>query len=405
VDAARILAGGEESLDGGPARGVDDHPAHHEVRRRAHLDRLAGQIPAEVAAAPDHAPEVGLDELRAQVRHIDPHAAVRAAEALLHLGEAGARDEVARGAFHAPRVVARHEAFALAVEQPAPGPPEPLFQQRAGHERVGHDQARGMELHHLHVLDGGAGAQRQRDAVGGLVRRAGDDAVHRRPAAHREEGGAAAHRGEAPPPDVEQERPADAAGAVAEQLDGTVLLEGADRPANPHLLGEPVHDLDAGQISLVNGPVVRLAGEGLLVDAAVGVPVEKAAVATFQLQHAPRRLGDESPDELLVVDPAAARQGVEEVRIEGVGRGEHGVVAALDHPRAAGAAEQPFDDDGHRQVRRAVRGVQSRAEPGAAGAQDQEIGLEDVDGALRGDYSPGPGRGAIRRGALSGRAP
>jgi hypothetical protein len=41
--------------------------------------------------------------------------------------------------------------------------------------------------------------------------------------------------------------------------------------------------------------------------------------------------------------------------------------------------------------------VQGRAEPGAAGAQDQEIGLEDVDGALRGDYSPGPGPGAIRR--------
>lgn len=41
--------------------------------------------------------------------------------------------------------------------------------------------------------------------------------------------------------------------------------------------------------------------------------------------------------------------------------------------------------------------MQGGAEPGAASAQDQEIGFEDVDGALRGDYSPGPGPGAIRR--------
>ena len=264
---------------------------------------------------------------------------MRAAEALLHLAEARARDEVARRALHAPRVVARHEALALAVEQPPPRPAEPLFEQRAGHERVGHDQTRGVELDHLHVLDGGAGAQRQRDAVGGLVRRTGDDTVHRRPAAHREEGSAASHRGEAPPSDVEQERAADAAGAVAQQLHRPVLFQSANGPARPHLLGEPVHDLDAGQVSLVDGPIVRLAGEGLLVDAAVGVPVEEAAVAALELEHSPGSPVDERPDELLVVDPAAARQGVEEMRVEGIGRGEHGVVAALDHSRAAGAAE------------------------------------------------------------------
>jgi len=56
-------------------------------------------------------------------------------------------------------------------------------------------------------------------------------------------------------------------------------------------------------------------------------------------------------------------------------------------------------------MRGVVRGVQGRAEPGAARAQDQEIGLEDIDGTLRGDYSPGPGPGAIRRAAVRGRAP
>ncbi len=89
----------------------------------------------------------------------------------------------------------------------------------------------------------------------------------------------------------------------------------------------------------MDGPIVRLAGERLLVDAAVRVAVEEAAVAALELEHSPGSLVDESPDELLVVDPAATRQGVEEVRVERVGRGEHRVVAALDHPRAAGAAE------------------------------------------------------------------
>ena len=85
-----------------------------------------------------------------------------------------------------------------------------------------------MELHHLHVLDGRARVERQRDAVGGLVGRAGDDLVHGRPAAHGEQRGAAPHRGKGAAPDVEHERPADAPGAVAEQLHRPVLLEGPD---------------------------------------------------------------------------------------------------------------------------------------------------------------------------------
>ena len=173
-----------------------------------------------------------------------------------------------------------------------------------------------------------------------------------------------------------------------------MLLQRADGRAQPHLLAEPVHDLDAGQVALVNGAIVALAGKGFLVDAAVRVAVEEAAVAAFQLQDAPRRLGDEGPDELLVVDPAAARQGVVEVRVEGVGGGEHGVVAALDHPRAAGAPEQPLDDDGHGEMRRAIGCVQRRAEPGAAGAQNEKIGLEEVDRGLHAQQAADKGLAA-----------
>ncbi|HEU5321581.1 MAG TPA: FAD-binding protein, partial [Methylomirabilota bacterium] len=58
VHPAGVLAGREETLDGRAARGVDDDPTHEEVRRGADLDRAAGQVAAEVAAAPDHAAEV-----------------------------------------------------------------------------------------------------------------------------------------------------------------------------------------------------------------------------------------------------------------------------------------------------------------------------------------------------------
>jgi hypothetical protein len=184
-----------------------------------------------------------------------------------------------------------------------------------------------------------------------------------------------------------------------------VLLERPDRGPRPHLLGQAVHDLDAREIALVNGAIVGLAGERLLMDAPVGVAVEEAAVAAFQLQHPARRFGHERPHQLLVVDPSPTRERVEKVGVDGIGRGEHGVVAALNHARAAGAPEQALDHHGDREMRRAVGGVEGRAQPGAARAQDQEVCLEDVDGALRRDYSPGPGPDATRETTVSERAP
>src|SRR5207244_1760031 len=82
-------------------------------------------------------------------------------------------------------------------------------------------------------------------------------------------------------------------------------------------------------------PIVRLPGERLLMDPSLGGSVEEAAVARLELEHPPGRLHDQGPHELLVVDPAAAGERVEKVRVERVGLGEHGVVAALHHARAA----------------------------------------------------------------------
>ena len=56
--------------------------------------------------------------------------------------------------------------------------------------------------------------------------------------------------------------------------------------ARPHLLGEPVDDLDAGQVALVHGAVEGLAREGLLMHRAVGIAIEEAAELVFELTDA-----------------------------------------------------------------------------------------------------------------------
>src|SRR5229473_1775202 len=64
-------------------------------------------------------------------------------------------------------------------------------------------------------------------------------------------------------------------------------------------------------------------------------PVRMSRTSAPAARPAPWRFGDERPDELLVVDEAAARERVEQVRLEGVGLGEDRVVAALHHAGAA----------------------------------------------------------------------
>src|SRR5881392_3997678 len=106
-----------------------------------------------------------------------------------------------------------------------------------------------------------------------------DHRVHRGPAARREERGARAEGREPPRPDVEEQRARRAPRVVAQQLDGAALLERREARSRLGLLGQAVHDLDAGEVPLVDRPVVALAREGLLVDPALARPVEEAAVA------------------------------------------------------------------------------------------------------------------------------
>ena len=96
MHAAAVLTGGEEALDAGVAGGIDDDTPHHEVGGRSHLDRASREVATEVAAASHHPLEVALDHVGAEVRDVDPHAAVGRPSARLDLEKGGASDEISR---------------------------------------------------------------------------------------------------------------------------------------------------------------------------------------------------------------------------------------------------------------------------------------------------------------------
>ncbi len=154
-----------------------------------------------------------------------------------------------------------------------------------------------------------------------------------------------------------------------------MLLEPRD-VARPDLLGEAVDDLDAGQVALVDGAVEGLAGEGFLMDRAVGIAVEEAAELGLELTDATLRPGDEGPGEVLLVEPLAAVDRVHEMPLGGIAGRQRHVVAALHHAGAAAFAEQALDRDGDGEAGRGLLRMQRGEEPGAAGAEDQDVGGE-----------------------------
>ena len=91
-----------------------------------------------------------------------------------------------------------------------------------------------------------------------------------------------------------------------------------------------------------------------------------------------RRVVDERPGELLVVEVAAARRACRGSGASSESRRvEHGVVAALHHPRAAGAADGALADERDRRASGGGRRACRRAhQPGAAAADDRDVGRE-----------------------------
>src|ERR1700730_13695322 len=60
-----------------------------------------------------------------------------------------------------------------------------------------------------------------------------------------------------------------------------MLLQPADARTCPYLLHQPIDDLDAGEITLVDGAVEALAGESFAVQCSIRVLVEEAADLAF----------------------------------------------------------------------------------------------------------------------------
>ncbi len=152
-----------------------------------------------------------------------------------------------------------------------------------------------------------------------------------------------------------------------------MILEPAD-VAPPHLLGQAVDDLDAGEVALVDRAVEGLARKSLLMDGAVRVAVEEAAE--------------------LVLELADAR--VHEMTLDRIVLGERDVVAALHHAGAAAFAEQALDRDGDVEIRIGLLGMQRREQPGPAGAEDENVRLDLVH-ARAGPLAPSFARMASRR--------
>ena len=254
--------------------------------------------------------------------HLDVHPTHRGGAPVAHLRVDGAAHQVPGRALGGG-IEAFHEAFAGAVQQIPSGPAQALLEHRAGHAGVGtREQSGRVELHHLHVAQRQARAQRHRQPVARLVAGRGVVEVHGGAGAggeqHRLGGdeavGAGAH--------VDQQHTRDSRAVPGgDELDGAVLLEPA-HVEGEHLLHHPVDDLDAGEIALVHGAVEALPRERLLVDGAVRVAVEEAADLVLELADALHRAFDQPPREILPRQPLAADDGVHEVALHGILRGE-----------------------------------------------------------------------------------
>ena len=307
VHAAGILARREQAFQNGAAIGLEYHAAHHVVRGRYHLDQATGQIEAAVRATLDHALELLAHFLGAEMVHLDIDSAVGRSAARTHFGINGTGDDIARGAF-LTCIVMLHETFAgliatvvAAVEQIAAGATQAFLDHGAGHARARAGEQTGrMELHHLHVAQRQAGAQRHREAIATLVTGRRMVFVHGRAATGRQQHSARLDEYEFAAAHIDHQHAGDRTPIRgSNQLDGAVLLETIDA-ARPNLLGQPIDDLDAGQIALVHGPVEGLPRERLLMHRAVRVAIEEAAQLVFQLVDALDSARYQRPREVLI---------------------------------------------------------------------------------------------------------
>src|ERR1700730_12862947 len=107
-----------------------------------------------------------------------------------------------------------------------------------------------------------------------------------------------------------------------------------------------------------------------------GLRSKKPADLVLELAHALDRGAHQGPGELLVRQPLAALDGVHEMALDRVAGIERDVVAALHHAGAAAFAGEALARDGDVEAGIGLERMQGREQPGAAGTEDQDVGLE-----------------------------
>ena len=287
------------------------------------------------------------------------------------------------------RDVVEHEAVALGVAQHPAVPPDALGDQDAAH-RQRPDHPGRMELHRLHVDEVGAGPQGHGMPVtGGLPRVGGvHPALADAAGGHHHRLGLEHHElaGRSPVAD----HPGHHAVGVVQEAEHLHLHEHLDAVGH-RLLLQRTDQLEPGAVPDVGQPGVSVAAEVTLQDQPVLGPVEQGPPLLELADPVGRLLGVELGHPP-VVEHLAAAHGVPEVDLPVVllvdvpeGRGH----ATFGHHRV-GLAQQGLADQ--RGAQSPGPGLDRRPQPGAAGADDDDV---EVVGLVL-SHGPLPLRSGIR---------
>ena len=305
------------------------------------------------------------DPVRSEVPQVEHDVAVDPT-ALVDLRLLGARDDVARGELHRVRRIAEEKALTLGVQEVRAFPAATL-----GDEHSRRRKRRRVELHHLHVLERNARAERHGHPVSGArigIRRSGVQAPC---AAGGEDHRLRSDGVQAAVEEVPRDH-ALAAVVVEYELPREELLVRLDVPLHD-LLVEHVDEDVSRDVRRVRGP--RLAGgaERALRDLAV-LGAREHRSPMLELVDVVRRLLAEDLDRVLVSEVVGALHGVERVLLGIVlgGVPERGVDPTFGRARVAADGVDLRD---HRDVRARVEGLDRRAHPRAAGPDDEHVVL------------------------------
>ncbi len=357
---------------------VRAHSARGVVRGRCHGDRLGHRVDAVRPAGGQDRGEAVLPHLRAEVPGVEVHVL---GVLFAHAPQDALGDDVARGEF-GQFVRADHEAVAVGVDEVGALAAHRLRHQRLLALRVGAEPEHGgVELDELQVGDLGAGPQGEGDAVAGGDGGVGGRGEHLAHAAGGQDDGPGPYRADAVVPafahDVQRDARRTAVGVLEEVQDEGVL----DRldAGRAHGLDQGAGDLGAGGVTTRMGDaaavVSALTGQQDLAGLGVGV---EAGAGGDEAAHRVGALGDQGVHGLVGAEAGAGDEGVVQVLFGGVALAERGGYAALG-PAGGAGVEAGLGDDGD--LLAGGGAAQRDGEAGDAGADDDDVGVDDPAGA------------------------